>query len=317
MGQGAQSGVAAKALPNKKGPKPVGPVNMSTGTVFPKGKLATSLKYIYFDKGDLYNGSTSKTGKYNGKYSRWQHTMKLGIRYGLFDNFDVRAMIPFHFKGVKRRAAVGKPAETTRTDYNEGLGDIVLMGRYGLLTQRKGDPFSLSIGAGIKLPTGDSDLKNETPFNKQYEYMGPGFQLGTGSWDPKFEIGATYMFGRSRLDAHCMLTLPSEGDHELRKGDNFKYNLGYGYALNDLIDLELELNGVYADKNHNAGIEMDNTGGHTMYLTPGVHFKFGKGYNVCLATPIVVYRDLNADPDTDKYAIGEDMRVVFKIGACF
>jgi hypothetical protein len=317
MGKGAQSGVAAKALPNKKAPKPVGPVNMSTGTVFPKGKLATSLKYIYFDKNDLYDGGTTKGGTYNGKYDRWQHTLKMGIRYGLFDDFDIRAMIPFHFKGVKRRARTGTPNETTRTDYNEGLGDIVLMGRYGLLTQRKGDPFSLSVGAGLKLPTGNSDLQNEPPFNAKCDYMGPGFQLGTGSWDPKFEVGATYMFGQSRLDAHCMLTLPTEGDHEMRKGDNFKYNVGYGYALNRLIDLEMELNGVIADKNRAGGAVVDNTGGHTLYLTPGVHFKIRKGLNVGLATPIVIYRDLNADPDTNKYSIGEDMRVVFKIGASF
>lgn len=317
LGQEADSGTRISTLPNKKEPKPIAPINMSTGTVFKKGKLATSLKYIYFDKEDLYNGSSNVAGKYNGKYDRWQHTLQLGMRYGLFDDFDVRVMVPFHFRGVSRRSAVGKPAETERDDTNDGLGDIVLMGRYALLSQREGDPFSLAVGAGIKTPTGDSGKTNAEPFNKTYKYMGPGFQLGTGSWDPKFELGATYMFGRSRLDSHFLLTLPTEGDHGLRKGDNFKYNFGYGYALSDLLDLELEINGIYSDQNSNDGAIVKNTGGHTVYLTPGIHFKFGKGLNAGLAVPIVAYRDLNANEDADQYSIGEDFRVVFKLGASF
>lgn len=298
------------------GPKPVGPGNMSTGTVFKPGQFALSLKYITFGKKSLYDGSDEKDGKYNGKYKRTQTVVKATVRYGFTENFDARLVVPYFDKSLYRYSAVGKPKEADHEDGNSGVGDIVLMGRYNLLSQKRGAPIFLSIGAGVKIPTGDSSKKNGKPFNKTYEYMGPGFQLGTGSWDPKIELGITKMFKRSRLDFHMMYTWGLEGDHGLRMGNKFKYDLGYTYAVNRLFDVELELNGVLAEKNENDGKTVENTGGHTVYITPGVHVKIQKGLHASLCVPIVVHRDLNSVPEEDKYGIGEDYQVVFKLAYC-
>lgn len=50
----------------------------------------------------------------------------------------------------------------------------------------------------------------------------------------------------------------------------------------------LELNGQLKNKAKLEGTKKDNTGGHMLYLTPGVHFKFHKGMHLDLCTPIPV-----------------------------
>ena len=150
---------------------------------------------------------------------------------------------------------------------------------------------------------------------------GPAAQLGTGSWDPKFELGATKFFGRSRMDAHFMYTMPGNGAHKSRKGKQFKYNFGYGYALNKYFDLELELNGVDQERHRYDGARSLATGGHTIFITPGVHWKITESSHLSVGVPVVVYRNLKSDRCTpegkSKYGLGEDYQVVTRLGFVF
>ncbi|WP_147820213.1 transporter [Salidesulfovibrio onnuriiensis] len=319
MGGGEESEQQLKDKPDTKPVRCIGPVNMSNGLVLPKGKVAASIKYKYVHKNNLYDGGNRKTGNYNGKYDRVNQTMQLTAKAGIFDNFEARIMVPFHDKRLKRK--FGNPPEHADTDELTGLGDIVVMGRYAVMSERDGDWLSLAFGAGLKMPTGDPDHKNPAPFSNVHEYIGPGGQLGTGSWDPKFELGATKFFGRSRVDAHCMYTIPGDGAHGSRKGNQFKYDLGYGYALNRLFDVELELNGVDQQAHWYDHSSTVNTGGHTIYLTPGVHWKISDKCHFSIGTPFVVYRDLNGEAATperaSKYCLGEDFQVVSRLGFSF
>ncbi|MBG0789199.1 MAG: transporter [Desulfovibrionaceae bacterium] len=319
MGKGPESGDQLTDRPDTKPVKCIGLVNMSNGMVLPAGKIAASLKYVYVHKDSLYDGGEEKNGSYNGKYDRVNQCVQVSAKAGLFDRFEARVMVPFWDKEFKRKA--GNPPTHAYTSNLSGLGDIVLMGRYAVLRQKDGDWLNLALGAGLKLPTGDSDAKNKPPFSNAHTYLGPGAQLGTGSWDPKFELGMTKMIGRSRLDAHFMYTLPGEGDYGSRKGTQFKYNFGYGYALNKYFDLELELNGVDQQKHRYDGDIVNATGGHTIYLTPGVHWKITDSSHLSLGVPVVVYRDLNgysATPERNsRYGLGEDYQIVTRLGFSF
>lgn len=319
LGGGPESEQKLKDRPDTKPVKCIGPVNMSNGMVLPKGKVAASVKYRYVHKDSLYDGSSEKNGNYNGKYDRVNQSLQFVAKAGLFEDFEARVMVPFWDKAFKRKA--GNPPAPTYTDERSGLGDIVVMGRYALLQQRDGDWLNLAVGAGLKMPTGDSDGENKPPFSNSQQYLGPGAQLGTGSWDPKFELGATKFVGRSRFDAHFMYTLNTSGAHDSRKGDQFKYDFGYGYALNKYFDVELELNGVEQKKHTYNGITADATGGHTIFITPGVHWKITDSSHFSVGVPLVVYRDLNgysAAPERNsRFGLGEDYQVVTRIGFSF
>ena len=319
LGKGPESEQQLTDRPNTKPVKCIGPVNMSNGMVLPVGKMAASLKYRYLHKDSLYDGGDEMNGNYNGKYDRVNQCVQFAAKVGLFENFEARIMVPFWDKEFKRKA--GNPPAHADTSTLSGVGDMVLMGRYALMQQKQGDWMTFSVGAGVKMPTGDADAKNDPPFSVGHTYLGPGAQLGTGSWDPKLELGMTKFIGRSRLDAHFMYTMPGDGAHSSRKGDQFKYNFGYGYALNKYFDLELELNGVDQDKHRYDGDLVDATGGHTIFITPGVHWKMTGNSHLSLGVPIVVYRDLNgysATPERNsRYGLGEDYQIVTRIGFSF
>ena len=319
LGKGPGSERRLKDRPDTKPVKCIGLVNMSNGLVLPKGRFAASVKHRYVHKDSLYDGGREKHGDYNGKYDRVNQSLQFTLKAGLFEDFEARVMVPFWDKQLKRKA--GNPPAHADTDSLTGLGDVVVMGRYALMRQNKGDWLNLAVGAGLKLPTGDADAKHAAPFSAGHTYLGPGGQLGTGSLDPKFELGATRFFGRSRLDAHFMYTMPGDGAHGSRKGNQFKYDFGYGYALNKHFDLELELNGVEQDKHWYDGNTAESTGGHTIFLTPGVHWKIMDSSHLSIGVPVVIYRDLNgyaATPERNsRFGLGEEYQVVTRLGFSF
>jgi hypothetical protein len=300
---------AQQAVPQKN-LKAVGPVNSSNGAVYGKGEYGIILKYISFTQDHLYEGDDEvnyarpEKGQ-KGKKCSEQTTeeYQFTVRTGIFDSIDARLVIPFFDKEMKRQSS-----SQDFTDKNSGIGDIKLISRYRIWSQKKKDPFNLALGVGLKMPTGSTDEKDSSG-------NCPGFiQTGSGSWDPIIELGAHKLVGRSFLSTHFLYTMTTEGElgaEDYEKPDVFKYNVGYAYALSRLFDLQCELNGEVKGKAELAGREQDNTGGHVIYLSPGVHFKFRKGMHFDMCVPIPIYRDLNGTQ------LSEEYRMVAKLAMKF
>lgn len=290
----------------KKVPKPKGPIDFVPGAGYPKGQYGIIFKYITFEKDDLYDGSSKEDFVSKQKPKPYEQTMHKYIatfRVGLFESVDARLIVPFLDKEMKRKSLTQDV-----TDDNSGIGDIKLIGRYQVLSQKKGNPIFLALGLGVKMPTGDTDEKD------QGKYLPSFLQTGTGSWDPIFEIAGTKMFGRSRIDGVITYNLTTEGEwgtSDFERGNHFKYDLGYGFAISRHFDLELELNGNYRQKNKVDDIKKETSGGHIIYITPGIHIKFMKKSHFALGVPIVVYRDLNGP------RLSEDYRIVGKLAFVF
>ncbi len=300
----AQQAVPAKSL------KAVGQVNSSNGAVYEKGQYGIIFKYITFKQDQLYEGDDKvdfarpQKGQKGKKCSeRTAEQYQLTVRAGIFDTIDARLVIPLFTKELKRQSF-----SQDFTDENSGIGDIKLISRYRIWSQKKKDPFNLAFGVGLKIPTGSTDEKDSSG-------NFPGFiQTGSGSWDPIIELGAHKLVGRSFLSSHFLYKMSTEGERgndDYEKPDVFKYNFGYAYALSRLFDLQCELNGEVKGKAELAGHEQDDTGGHVIYLSPGVHFKFRKGMHVDVCVPIPVYRDLNGTQ------LSEEYRMVAKLAMKF
>ncbi len=305
---GAQAGQKGK---KGKGPKPVGAVNSSNGGVYSPGSYGVIFKYITFEQDELYKGDDKVAfvrpvkGEKPGRkvYSRDFHKYQMTLRAGLWENFDARLVIPFFDKGLRR-----KSFNKSFSDNNTGLGDLTLFARYRIFAQKKKDPFNLAVGLGLEMPTGKTDEKDSTGKTPGY------IQPGGGSWNPIFEIGAHKVMGPHWFGSHFLYKMTTEGElgnMDFERPDVFKYNFSYGYAFCDYFDLQLELNGEVKSKAKREGRKMANSGGHMLFLTPGVHVKFFKGMHFGLCTPIAVYRDLNGTQ------LSEDFRVVAKFAVKF
>lgn len=290
-------------------PKPTSPVNMPDGIIFEPMKWAISGMYTYYDQDEIFTRSTHDDPGF-GKRERTVNMGSVTLRGGLFENFEISLMIPYWEKELLRRNAKGLTDDSSIS----GIGDIQIMARYQLLSQKKDAPLSLAVGAGLDLPTGDCD--NENTFGTQ-PYMGPFLQLGTGSWNPKFNISATRFFGRTRMDANLQYTINTEGEHHLEKGDMFQYNLGYGYAFNKYITAGVEMNGFHQDRNTQmlsptiVGEDV-NSGGDMIFITPELSCRLDEIHTVFgLAVPVPIHTYMEGTQPT------EVCRIVLKASVQF
>ncbi len=285
------------------GPRPVGQVNMLNGGVYAPGQWGIILKTKYFKKDRIYAGN-DQISKYTGKpqgvgvQKQERFLTKACFRYGVAPGMDLRLVVPYWQKDMVRGKKVAGVVNSYSSS-NNGLGDLVFMGRYRLMSQKSGSSFNLALGGGVKMPTGDSDEED----NLADGCFGSGFQCGSGSWDPKLEIAMNQMRKNWRWDATCMYTLATEGDHDFEFGDKFQYNFGSSIAVGKHFDLQLEYNGCWQGKNTSKGDHVANSGGHLGYITPGFHIRFSRKPNVHLdfGLPILVYRDFNGEQLSEKY----------------
>lgn len=295
------------------GPKPVGPIYGSTGTVYAPGKLGVIFKYDSFDQDSIYDDNDEKNyspseikGAYDKKVTHYQTT----FRYGILPRFDIRLAVHYFQKDLKRHAAKNTPAGINHVymdDDNSGIGDSVLMGRYQVFSQKAGDPVFFAVGAGVKMPTGST---SETGANGT---LLPVFlQNGSGSWDPKVEMGLSKVFDRFRIDSHMMYTFNREGSQDTKKGNCLRYNVSGSYALSKHFDAELELFGRHQAKTEIDGDKNNNSGFTAHYLIPGIKFKFGQRGHAGIALPYVVNRNTNGEMLMD-----EDYRVMLKLALFF
>ncbi len=307
VGMANQNADAKKKVPGRAKIKPVGVVNSSNGGVYKKGDFGVIFKYITFDMDELYDGSDSidmtrpKKGKaISGKNVNMAN---LTLRYGIMDKLDARIIVPYLDKELERMSA-----KKDFTDSNSGIGDVKLISRYSIFSQKRKDPFNLAMGLGVKFPTGSTDEKDSSGKT-------PGFiQTGSGSWDPIIEVGAHKVKGRQWFSTYFMYQLTTEGElgkMDFEKGDLFKYNFGYGYAVSKLFDLQLELNGNVQGKAEKNGMELQNSGGHIVYITPGIHVKFNRKIHFDIGVALPAYRDLNGKQ------VSEDYRLVTKLACKF
>jgi hypothetical protein len=295
---------------NAKGPKPVGAINSSNGGVYEKGAFGIIGKYTYSKADQHYHGTSEvdykrlKPGQ-KGKKCTEQvlNKYQLTLRAGIFEDFDARLIIPLLDKELKRESA-----KAGFTDDNSGIGDIKLVGRYRIMSQKKKDPLNLAIGLGVEMPTGTTDEEDDAG-------ACPGYlQTGWGSWNPIFEVGAHKVMGRHWMSTYFIYKMSTEGergDDDFEGPDVFKYNAAYIYALTNWLDMGVELGGEIKSKCRLAGETQQSTGGHVVFVTPQVHFKLYKGIHFDVGVPITVYRDLNGEQ------LAEDYRVVTKLAMKF
>ena len=250
----------------------------------------------------------------------------LSYAYGVTNNFTVAVRLPY----VKRtgiREAVENDAtgdlEVENFGPADGVGDLTLVGQYRFLRQNKTE---LAILFGLKTPTGKTNA-----LTAQGELFDAEFQSGSGSWDPLLGLAWTHHKGSWSFDSNVLYTVSTEGTQNTALGDRFQYNFAVSYRLTSLgsgehpmfhgatsheegdeghhehghesagpaLDLVLELNNEWHAKQVTSGISDPNSGGTTIFLSPGLRLSQDK-WSSFVSVGIPVVDDLNgiqSEPD--------------------
>ena len=251
----------------------------------------------------------------------------ISYAYGVTNDFTVALRLPYVRRTGMREAVEDETTgdlEVENFGPADGIGDLTLFGQYRFFNQSHTELAALF---GLKAPTGRTN-----DLTAQGERFDAEFQPGSGSWDPLVGLAWTYHEGKWSYDANVLYTLATTGAQNTDLGDRFQYNFAISYRLTSLgsdehpmfhgaeqhegdddghhhehghestgpsLDLVLELNGEWHTEQVTNGISDPNSGGNTIFLSPGLRLSQDKwsGF-VSVGVPIV--DDLNgiqSEPD--------------------
>jgi hypothetical protein len=132
-------------------------------------------------------------------------------------------------------------------------------------------------------------------------------------------FAATKHFGPLAIDANVLYLLVNEGSQGTDLGDSFTYNAalsyrvigsraeGHSHAAEDAhsahehasdngrmaLDLILELNGEWRQKEEANGVSDPHSGGNLVFVSPGVRLVAPQGWSAFVSVGVPVIEDLN------------------------
>jgi len=225
------------------------------------------------------------------------------LAYGATEKLALFAALPYLRKEFRQTGGVRRSSE--------GIGDLTIFGRYTLF-QRDGVGRTLRLGAiaGIKAPTGDDD-----------EVDGLGrlpipLQSGTGSWDSF--IGLVVSYETLQGGFHSQLTYHEKtAANNFEAGDVSRLDLSWQRRVwpkklqlnsNAFVYAVLETNIIHNEKSRASGQVNDNSGGTTVFITPGIQYA-SKKLILEAALQIPVHQNLNGTALENEYVFRAGFRV--------
>ena len=185
----------------------------------------------------------------------------LVIPFNFTPTTQIGVIVPFLTKDLK---------SNTGDNSQSGFGDAtVFLKQLVLQIDRKAETFRVAVKGSAKFPTGDDD---STP------------PLGSGSVDYGFSAAAAWVKSHWGLYGETIYVVnTSNGGADF--GNRFAYNATVGYRLlpsrythypQPQLNVYLELNGSVVAHTEVDGVENPDSGGSTVFLSPGIQYVGGR-----------------------------------------
>lgn len=299
------------------------PIVTQTGVTLPTGMWAGGVITQYIDFKSTSDqqllAAQQSNGDVHSVYTYLQPS--LFAAYGVTDDLSLGLRIPYVLRsGV--HSPSGEAGEEGNTINHlgdpSGFGDVSLFGQYRFFhTQDNLNHASFVVG--LKTPTGATGVKTTLgdPFELHH-------QPGSGSWDPSFGLSFTRAMGQFSFDSSVLYTIATQGAQQTNLGDVFDYNIAVSYAFgaparnalfassnNAPWTAVLELNGTRREHQKASGVSDPNSGGNTLYISPGVRYSGGKSWNTALSFGVPIVNDPNG------YQTNPDYRIVYRFVVAF
>jgi hypothetical protein len=232
----------------------------------------------------------------------------LSLAYGLSDDLMLSVRVPYLWRdGVRTGHFHGGVPEVENEGGSAGIGDISAMLQWRFYQSETVD---IALIGGVKGPTGEDDVRNDLG-----DVFAAEFQPDSGSWDFTAGAAVTRRAGHWSFDASGLYTIAGENDDDDDLGDHFAYgvaasyrvighppyhrHMGIGEHSHLGVDVVLELNGEWHGEQSEAGEGDPNSGGHVVFLSPGVRVVYDEvAAYLTIGAPIVSEMDgVQAEPD--------------------
>lgn len=227
--------------------------------------------------------------------SRTTNSWLMEVNYGISSRWAATVVVPY-ITQIRDINGYEGAFEQTIT---QGLGDVVLLLKYRMLTPKLDRKEEWVIGLGPKLPTGRTTYTNANGLILQAD-----MQPGSGSLDGFFwsYFQKNQLFARS-LSLVNVVTFRKSGRNNSYNesqvyefGDEFQFNLGLNYNL-FLIKwpVDIFVFGRYRSQTHDLidGSTFPSTGGKWFYLIPGINWSIDPNIAFRASTDLPLWWNLD------------------------
>ncbi|MBN1213056.1 MAG: transporter [candidate division Zixibacteria bacterium] len=233
--------------------------------------LEVGFHYEYLRSYGLYDGSEEIDDPADTK-TIWKRAT-LAVSYGLLERLSVSAIMPYTWKEKTKNLIDG----TSSKNSSAGFGDLTVLFRYSLLPRSYVTFRELTLGLGVKLPTGSTGKRNYGVL------LSEELQPGTGTWD--FNASAAFYQGYETVDfivsGTYLLTTTyenTEREYKYKFGNQFSYLVTANFHPHQRLDLTASLTGIVRGKDKVDGEPVCATGRRQLWFSPGVQFAIIPNY---------------------------------------
>lgn len=268
------------------------------------------LRYDFLNQNQIRSG-TGKVGSWpvagheQELYTKNQY-LTAGFDYSASPNWGINVQVPYidRSHATNGMSFDGSDAGTSHT---HSLGDIKVIGRYTGLSEEK----NTGIQFGLKLPTG-SHTETFSGGAIAGDPLDRGVQPGSGTTDA---IVGIFKFAplSQNFDYFAQATaqLPLNNRDDYKPGNSLNVNVGFRYMGLGSIVPQLQINGRVSAKDSGANASPDDSGGKTLYLSPGVTLAITEKIKAYGFIQLPVYQNLNGYQLAPKYTVSVGTQFVF------
>jgi hypothetical protein len=334
--------------------------SLGAATYQPKGTWSAAVSHRWQNSDRHFVGDNEQEvrQKENSEVINNIHVVDLSVSYALTKRVTATLAIPFQF--ATRRGSVRDPNVQNEfgrdkvidhyyTEAN-GLSDIKLLGTVWVLDPERSRKGNISLGLGVKFPTGEKDAQDEIKVfdtdedgnyspRSETRNVDNSIQPGDGAWGIIFDI---YMFREivENLNVFAAATYISEPETDAgvisgnlqtseevwSVADTYLFRAGAGYTFLPRYGLTLTL-GARMEGTPVEDIFGSSEGrrrpGYAISIEPGIVFA-KNGWFASFSAPVALYRnrersveDLKEDPVGHGDAAFADFMTLLTVGRAF
>ncbi|OYV80087.1 MAG: hypothetical protein B7X47_03940 [Ferrovum sp. 34-44-207] len=230
------------------------------------------------------------------------------LGYGVTRDFALFRMLPYFDKRLDMRMGGQDISRSQR-----GLGDLTLLGRYTAYEYNApGRTLRVAPFLGIKAPTGEDNARDGMG------RLPPPLQPGSGSWDALGGVVLTYQTLDFEIDSQVSYKANREANgfqagNVASLDTSLQYRLwprNLGAGVPAFLYGVLEANLVHSARDRSGGADDPNSGGTTLFITPGLQYVTQK-WIVEAGVQIPVSQHLNGTALKNDYVFTTGFRINF------
>jgi hypothetical protein len=269
----------------------------------------------------IANEMAGRSGMFGVASDMVMQKIAANLSYRMDEDNAFVLTVPYHINdmdmrmGMKMMVGSNIVYSNSTMDTVKGLGDISLLylrdvyKDVELRTRQR-----LSVGIGVKAPTGKSKARNSSG-NLVHMMM----QVGTDSWDGLLVASGMMAFGEHDDGGALFMLSPAayyqfntRNDLGYKVGNRLNYDLSARYRLTSKFNVKVDLNGVWSQTDSTDGTidtpsgkvayqnvtgnvldNVANTGVRSLFVSPGFQWIVTDGWVVSGEYRIPVYQNVN------------------------